>query len=295
MQLLPRSLTGRFWDDDRKAPYFDYLDGNTYHEVWYDDPESISMKVSIMMKLNLRGIGVRAANNIDYIADARARMQAAEMWNAVTRPWWNYQISFHVPWSPHCKNEQCYDFLAISKACDILFVASYDIPNDLRDGCVARSSAPYHRVLSGISDYIRLGIDSRKLVMGVAWYGYDYTCKRFLGVGECELETISRGVPCSYTEARQIPYKDIMQRLPRSLTGRFWDDDWKAPYFDYLDFNTYHEVWYNDPESISMRVSIVKKLQIHGIGVWAANNINYTGDARVMMQAAEMWNAVCPP
>ncbi|XP_072918471.1 di-N-acetylchitobiase-like [Hemitrygon akajei] len=86
MQLLPRSLTGRFWDDDRKAPYFDYLVGNTYHEVWYDDPESISMKVSIMMKLNLRGIGVWAANNIDYIADARARMQAAEMWNAVCPP-----------------------------------------------------------------------------------------------------------------------------------------------------------------------------------------------------------------
>ncbi|XP_062919536.1 di-N-acetylchitobiase-like [Mobula hypostoma] len=92
------------------------------------------------------------------------------------------QISFHVPWSPHCKNELCYDFLAISQACDILFVASYDIPNDLRDGCVARSSAPYHRVLSGMSDYIRLGIDSRKLVMGVAWYSYDNTCKRFLGV-----------------------------------------------------------------------------------------------------------------
>ncbi|XP_062919535.1 di-N-acetylchitobiase-like [Mobula hypostoma] len=205
------------------------------------------------------------------------------------------QISFHVPWSPHCKNERCYDFLAISQACDILFVASYDIPNDLRDGCVARSSAPYHRVLSGMSDYIRLGIDSRKLVMGVAWYGYDYTCKRFLRVGDCELEMTSQSVPCSYTAARRIPYKLVMQSLPRSLTGRFWDDDWKAPYFVYLVGNTYHEVWYDDPESISMRVSIVLKLNLRGVGVWTANDINYTGDARTRMQAAEMWNAVCPP
>ncbi|XP_059841194.1 di-N-acetylchitobiase-like [Hypanus sabinus] len=150
-------------------------------------------------------------------------------------------------------------------------------------------------VLKGMSDYIRLGIDSRKLVMGVAWYGYDYTCKRFLGVGECELETISQGVPCSYTKARRIPYKDIMQRLPRSLTGRFWDVDRKAPYFDYLVGNTYHEVWYDDPESISMKVSIMMKLNLCGIGVWAANNINYTGDVRARMQAAEMWNAVCRP
>ncbi|XP_059841190.1 di-N-acetylchitobiase-like [Hypanus sabinus] len=205
------------------------------------------------------------------------------------------QISFHIPWSPHCKNERCYDFLAISKACDILFVASYDVPNDLRDGCVARSNAPYHRVLSGMLDYIKLGIDSRKLVMGVAWYGYDYTCKHFLGVGECELETISQGVPCSYTEARQIPYKDIMQLLLRSLTGRFWDDDRKAPYFVYLVGNTYHEVWYDDPESISMKVSIMMKLNLRGIGVWAANNIHYAGDVRARMQAAEMWNAVCRP
>ncbi|XP_059841191.1 di-N-acetylchitobiase-like [Hypanus sabinus] len=188
------------------------------------------------------------------------------------------QISFHIPWSPHCKNERCYDFLAISKACDILFVASYDVPNDLRDGCVARSSAPYHRVLSGMLDYIKLGIDSRKLVMGVAWYGYDYTCKHLLGV-----------------RSRQIPYKDIMQLLPRSLTGRFWDDDRKAPYFDYLVGNTYHEVWYDDPESISMKVSIMMKLNLRGIGVWAANNIHYAGDIRARMQAAEMWNAVCRP
>ncbi|XP_062921141.1 di-N-acetylchitobiase-like [Mobula hypostoma] len=66
------------------------LVGNTYHEVWYDDPESISMRVSIVLKLNLRGVGVWTANEINYADDARARMQAAEMWNAVCPPWCNY-------------------------------------------------------------------------------------------------------------------------------------------------------------------------------------------------------------
>ncbi|XP_051868403.1 di-N-acetylchitobiase-like isoform X2 [Pristis pectinata] len=204
-------------------------------------------------------------------------------------------VSFNVPWSPNCKNERCFDFLTISQACDILFVASFDIPNDMRDGCVARSSAAYHHVLSGMSAYIKLGIDSRKLVMGVRWSGYDYTCQRFLGASSCELEMTAQSVPCSYSAARKIPYKEIVQRLPRSLTGRFWDDDQKAPYFVYLDGRTYHEVWYNDPESISMRSSILKKLKLRGIGVLAANNINYTGDARAAMQAEEMWNALCPP
>ncbi|XP_055497239.1 di-N-acetylchitobiase-like [Leucoraja erinacea] len=205
------------------------------------------------------------------------------------------QISFNVPWTPKCKSKRCFDFLAISHMSDLFFVESFNIPNDMREGCVATTSSSYHNVLTGLTDYIKLGVDSRKLVMGVPWSGYDYTCKRFSEAGICELEMTSQDDPCSYTAAVAIQYKAIMQRLPRSLTGRFWSDDQKAPYFVYMDGKTYHQVWYDDPESISMKSTFLKRLKLGGIGVWSLADVDYNGTAWATLHAEEMWNALCPP
>ncbi|XP_069795430.1 di-N-acetylchitobiase-like isoform X2 [Narcine bancroftii] len=206
------------------------------------------------------------------------------------------QVSVTLPWSPDCTDGQCCDYLNISRTCDFVFVRSYNIPQDMRYGCIAHPPAPYHQVLSGLSAFIRLGIDSRKLVMGVPWYGYDYTCQPFVEAGFCALGNVSyRGTPCSARNAHRLYYKDIMNLLPRSITGRIWDDVHKAPFFVYMNGTQYHEVWYDDPESISMRATFLKKLKLGGIGMWAANSLNYSGDARTWIQTEEMWNALCPP
>ncbi|XP_069795427.1 di-N-acetylchitobiase-like [Narcine bancroftii] len=206
------------------------------------------------------------------------------------------QVSVTLPWSPDCTDGQCCDYLNISRTCDFVFVRSYNIPQDMRYGCIAHPPAPYHQVLSGLSAFIRLGIDSRKLVMGVPWYGYDYTCQHFVEAGNCELVNVSVDeIACSYLPATRLHYKDIMNLLPRSITGRIWDDIHKTPYFMYMNGSQYHEVWYDDPESISMRATFLKKLKLGGIGVWTVNSLNYSGDARTWIQTEEMWNALCPP
>ena len=35
----------------------------------------------------------------------------------------------------------------------------------------------YVPVWLGYDQYINIGINPKKLVMGIPWYGYDYTCK----------------------------------------------------------------------------------------------------------------------
>ncbi|XP_060685601.1 di-N-acetylchitobiase-like [Hemiscyllium ocellatum] len=150
------------------------------------------------------------------------------------------QVTFNVPWSPHCKTGRCFDYTAIANACDFLFVMSFDIERRTLGDCLAKPNAPYNKTLAGLSAYINLGIDSKKLIMGVPWYGYDYTC----------------------------------QHLPKSLSGR------------------YHEVWYDDPDSISLKSSIVKKLKIRGIGVWIGNFLNYGANPTAAAQTKEMWHAL---
>ncbi|XP_067846983.1 di-N-acetylchitobiase-like [Heptranchias perlo] len=205
------------------------------------------------------------------------------------------QVTFNVPWSPDCIDGRCYDFLRIANSCDFLFVMSYDMQSQMWDICFSKPNAPYYQTLSGYSAYINLGIDSRKLVLGVPWYGYDYTCRQLFEGGRCVLEKIpSRGAPCSGAAGRQVPYKEIVQHVEKSITGRYWDDEQKAPYYIYMVNNTYHLVWYDDPQSISIKSTIMKKLRLRGIGMWNGNMLNYSDDHFIVKQTEDMWNALCP-
>uniref|UniRef100_UPI00398EA8CB di-N-acetylchitobiase-like n=1 Tax=Pristiophorus japonicus TaxID=55135 RepID=UPI00398EA8CB len=205
------------------------------------------------------------------------------------------QITFTVPWAPNCIEGQCYDFATIAKHCDFLIVKSYDMHEETMNECFAMSNTPYHQVVSGLSAYINLGIESRKLVLGLALFGYDYTCKHFFEPGRCELERNNlEDAPCSYAVANWVPYKDIMKLLPKSFTGKYWDEVSRVPYFNYMVNITYHEVWFDDPESFSIKAFILRKLKLRGIGMWNANYLNYSAVPIAAMQTEDMWNAMCP-
>ncbi|XP_051868355.1 di-N-acetylchitobiase-like [Pristis pectinata] len=258
----------------------------------------ISNKVQLVKRQFMDGISlaldaVVANRSNDYFAMPKL---VAKVKKVFQRSIPGSQVTFNVPWSPDCINGQCHDYSEIANSCDSLIVMSFDMQKQMWTDCRAKASAPFYQTISGISAYIKLGIDSRKIVMGVPWYGFNYPCKRFLEAGNCELiGRPYRGAPCSSKIARRLPYKDIMRQLSRSVSGKIWDDDVKAPYFVYKAGEKYHEVWYDDPESISMRATILKKLKLQGISIWFGNYLNYSTDPRVAMQTEEMWNALCPP
>ncbi|GCB69448.1 hypothetical protein scyTo_0013972 [Scyliorhinus torazame] len=118
---------------------------------------------------------------------------------------------------------------------------SVHMRSETGDECFAKANAPYDHTYTGLSAYINLGIDSRKLVMGVPWYGNDYLCKHFQELAD-----------------------------------------------------EYHEVWYDDPESLSLKATIMKKLKLRGIGAWFGGFLNYSVNPTAAMQTEDMWNALCP-
>ncbi|CAO2600386.1 Ctbs [Lemmus lemmus] len=54
-----------------------------FHQVWYDNPQSISLKAAYVTNYGLRGIGMWNANCLDYSEDALAREQTKAMWGAL--------------------------------------------------------------------------------------------------------------------------------------------------------------------------------------------------------------------
>lgn len=204
------------------------------------------------------------------------------------------QVSFDVAWSPNCIDKRCYDYINIAKFSDLLFVMSYDEQSQILGDCIAMANAPLEQTLYGYDQYLNLNIDSKKLVMGVPWYGYDYQCLNLSQEGICSIEKVPfRGAPCSDAAGRQKPYSWIMKHVKASLTGRLWDSKQKAPYFNYQDEKgQIHQVWYDDPESLCPKAKAVMSKGLRGIGMWNGNILDYSSEPVAQQQTAMMWNAL---
>ncbi|XDA70106.1 hypothetical protein R6Z07F_000480 [Ovis aries] len=144
------------------------------------------------------------------------------------------QVTFDVPWGPNCVGARCYNYTGIADACDFLFVMSYDERCLACSQCIAGANSPYIQTLTGYDDFIKIGINPKKLVMGIPWYGYDYTCQNLSVDHVCT----TAKYPCRDAVHRQVTYQTIMKQVNSSTSGRLWDKNQQSPYYHYkeLDF-----------------------------------------------------------
>ncbi|XP_068098159.1 di-N-acetylchitobiase-like [Hyperolius riggenbachi] len=206
------------------------------------------------------------------------------------------QVTFDVAWSPKCVDIRCYNYSAIAESSDFLFVMSYDEQSQIWTECIAAANAPFNQTIAAYEQFLSLGIDPKKLVMGVPWYGYDYVCLQLTEDNKCTLEKRPfQGAPCSDAVGTQVGYNTIMKQVNGSLSKRLWDDRQEAPYYNYKDIrgNT-HQVWYDDPQSIALKAAYIKKLGLRGIGMWNGDLLDYSEDPVAQQQSRDMWKALIP-
>ncbi|XP_053712764.1 di-N-acetylchitobiase [Synchiropus splendidus] len=204
------------------------------------------------------------------------------------------QVSFDVAWSPKCIDKRCYDYVTIAESCDLVFVMSYDEQSQITGDCIAMANAPIAQTTEAYDLYLNLSVDRNKLLVGVPWYGYDYPCINFSLEGVCTIPKVPfRGAPCSDAAGKQKPYSWIVKQINSSISGRLWDDNQKAPYFNYKDpTGQIHQVWYDDPESLCLKANLVKLKGLRGIGMWNGNILDYSDDPVARQQTAMMWKAL---
>jgi di-N-acetylchitobiase len=65
-------------------PYFNYKDAKSgaVHQIWYDDPQSLSAKYRLAKAAGFRGTGPFCFNMLDNSTDI-GRKQSNEMWQAL--------------------------------------------------------------------------------------------------------------------------------------------------------------------------------------------------------------------
>ncbi|CAG5117157.1 unnamed protein product, partial [Candidula unifasciata] len=89
------------------------------------------------------------------------------------------KVACIIPWKPPCAEMEPFcDFTSLSTdACDY-FVISPDSFTDVDNvKCRARANIPISKLLYGISEYNSHHIPNNRMILGVAWHGYDYTCE----------------------------------------------------------------------------------------------------------------------
>ncbi|KAN0004163.1 hypothetical protein ACTFIZ_010326 [Dictyostelium cf. discoideum] len=85
---------------ESESPYFNFIDlfSGTQHQMWFDSPDSLTIKVNIARTMNLRGVGV---------------------WN-IARPTQKLLKTPHTSYSPNCTTQVSKIVRAVWAACNIL-------------------------------------------------------------------------------------------------------------------------------------------------------------------------------
>lgn len=89
----------------------------------------------------------------------------------------------------------------------------------------------------------------------------------------CSIEKVPfRGVPCSDAAGKQKPYKWLMEQVNSSMSGRLWDDEQQAPYFNYkvLNFLSYFKdksFFFLKYTNAWKSVQLIIKLNVH-LNIW---------------------------
>lgn len=119
-------------------------------------------------------------------------------------------------------------------------------------GCVPMAVAPLNMVRR-VLDYAVTEIDTSKINMGIANYGYDWPLPFVRGE----------------TEARTIGNVEAVQIAINYGADIRFDETARSPYFYYTDASRVeHVVWFEDVRSLSEKYALIPEYGLRGIGVW---------------------------
>lgn len=104
-----------------------------------------------------------------------------------------------------------------------------------------------------------------------------------------------RGAPCSDAAGREFNFGDLFARVHagNTTTGRQWDALLQSPWYNYkASDGTVHQVWYDDPESLTIKLAGAKAAGLGGVGVWTFDALDYNStDPVVRSTMQDMWTS----
>jgi len=139
-----------------------------------------------------------------------------------------------------------YDYARIASAADLYLVMAYGFRTS--SSTAPGSTAPLPWVDAAMR-YAASEIAPDRLLLGVAFYGYDWN--------------VSRGPP-----ARALRYVDTRQLMDHLGLTALFDAGVASATFRYEASGESHEVWFEDARSLAAKLELVSRYGLRGAGAW---------------------------
>ncbi|NOX37749.1 MAG: T9SS type A sorting domain-containing protein [Calditrichaeota bacterium] len=194
--------------------------------------------------------------------------------------------SFVTIFTPAVDWRNAFDCYALANVTDGLIMQGYDYhwksaPNagpvaPLTSGDVWGT----YNVTWTVDDYLRKTFNNNsKLILSVPFYGIEWPTAD----GELNSPTTDVGTAMIYA----VAYSNAQNY------GRLWDTHSQTPWYKYQSGSQWHQGWYDDSLSLSLKFDLVNERDLKGIAVWA---LTYDGQ-RTELQAAisNAFGSTAPP
>lgn len=161
-----------------------------------------------------------------------------------------------------------YDVGYLTQVTDGVFMMAYDFyyPGSEKSGPTAplygynNGKGPFwYDVSTAVDDFLKVA-DSKKVIMGIPFYGWDY--QSYEPVPKSDKIPGTRAQPTTLEKAQGN------QLIAASPIGG-WDDNAKVSWRGYWDDSGWHVVYLEDERSLAHKYDFAKKKNLAGIGIWA--------------------------
>ncbi len=203
---------------------------------------------------------VREINSFTHFSNTSLMQNfMASLYAALKKANPGYHISFCVMGGvePPYRNPE------LSKYTDAVFLMGYDYhwSTSPVTGAVSPYGNPDDLSVDESLSTLEKWYPKSQLILGLPFYGYDWPCSS----SEPGAKTLGEGA---------IVYmQDALIRA--SEYGRQFDAKTKSPWYRYQLKGSWHQCWYDDPESLALKFNYVKSSGIAGVGYWA---LGYEGN-----------------
>lgn len=245
---------------------------------------TISETVKEVKKRGIDGVNI----DFEYIGTPDDRYRdafskfVADMKNAMHKKIPESRVTVSV-YAASVKDRKLYDVAKISNGSDGVFMMAYDFATSGSDYTMPTSPLYGHKegkywydIATAVDDFLKV-MPSRKLILGLPWYGYNYPVKA-PGVkvskdyGYYAYAYNRWGYVYSYYVSRDSAhaqtYALAQDDIKAEKTG--WDKygqvGWKA-YKD--DSGLWRMIFLDDAKSLSIKYDFAKNKQLGGVGMWA--------------------------
>jgi spore germination protein YaaH len=192
----------------------------------------------------------------------------------------NCEVTFAGPavnWS------SSWNLAGLADSCDGIFIMGYDFY-----GSWSSASGP-SSPLTGFSHDVTNTVytqyqavtetQPQKLILGIPYYGNHWITES----SDPQSAVISHvgSVTFATAQAQSQTY------------GLLWDDNSQTPWYRYFDGTNWHQIWFDNADSLRLKYQLAQEARLQGVGMWCLGNDAGRNELWNLLQ--EQFVTGCPP